>query len=105
MLEQSVSYAREPEVFEMRPQTMAVVYTKGDPNQVQVQAMHALYTAVYDLKFELKREGRRFKIRPLRARWPDAYLLPKDEWTGVWGLPIPDDITQLEQKVPGVEVH
>jgi hypothetical protein len=30
--------------------------------------------------------------------------VPKDEWTHIIGLPIPEDITSLSQKVPNVEV-
>jgi len=96
--------ATEPEIHEMKPQKMAVVYTKGDPNKVAEKAIPALYGAVYKLKFGLKKKGVTFKVGKLRARWPDAHLLPKDQWTGVWGLPVPEDTTCLPQKVPEVEV-
>jgi hypothetical protein len=96
---------RDPHVIELPPQRMAVVTTVGDPNMVGEQAMSALYGAVYTLKFALKKQGREFKVGALRARWPDAHLTPKEEWLGIWGLPIPDDTTELVQKVPGVEVR
>ena len=94
----------EPEIVEMGPQRMAVVVTKGDPNKVAATAMPALYGSVYKLKFELKKKGSDFKVGKLRARWPDAHLVPKDEWTGMWGLPIPDNVNEIPQKVPGVDV-
>jgi hypothetical protein len=94
----------EPEILEMKPQKMAVVYTKGDPSKVAEEALPALYGSVYKLKFELKRKGVTFKVGKLRARWPDAHLLPKDQWAGIWGLPVPEDTTSLPQKVPEIEV-
>ena len=96
--------ATEPEILEMKPQKMAVVYTKGDPNKVADKAMPALYGSVYKLKFKLKKKGVTFKVGKLKARWPDAHLLPKDQWTGIWGIPVPEDTTSLPQKVPEIEV-
>jgi hypothetical protein len=93
-----------PQILEMPAQKMAVVYTQGDPNSLGPDVMPALYGAVYTLKFALKKQGRDFKVAPLRARWPDAHLVPKDQWLGMWALPIPDDTTELVQKKPGIEV-
>ena len=93
-----------PVITEMPPQTMAVVVTKGDPNVV-AHTLGVLYGAVYTLKFQLKKSGQGdFKLSGLRARWPDAHILPKDQWTAYWGLPIPDGTTELPRKVPEPEV-
>jgi hypothetical protein len=94
-----------PQILEMPTLTMAVVVTHGDPNTVGGAAFKALYGAVYSLKFALKKAGRAFRVAPLRARWPDAHLVPKDQWEGDWGLPIPDDTTELVQKMPDVPVR
>ncbi|MDA8213435.1 MAG: GyrI-like domain-containing protein [Clostridia bacterium] len=94
----------EPEITTMASQKMAVVYTKGDPNAEMTKAMPALFGSVYKLKFELKKQGVEFKVGKLRARWPDAHLVPKDQWTGIWALPVPNDVTELPQKVQDVEV-
>ena len=94
----------DPQIVEMPAQKMAVVTTKGDPNVVGQQAISALYGAAYTLKFALKKQGRDFKVGALRARWPDIHPASKDEWLGIWGLPVPDDTTELPQKVPGVAV-
>jgi len=94
----------QPEIVEMGPQKMAVVLTKGDPNKVAAEAMPALYGSVYKLKFELKKKGIDFKVGRLRARWPDAHIVPKDQWTGIWGLPIPDDVAEMPQKMPEIQV-
>lgn len=99
------SAKQEPQIVEMPAQKMAVVRTEGDPSVVSAKALSALYGAVYKLKFDLKKQGIEFKVGPLRARWPNAHLVPKDQWIGLWALPIPNETTSLSQKVPGVEVQ
>ena len=95
----------EPQILEMPPQKMAVVYGKGTPDKVFSELMPALYGSVYTLKFDLKKKGlATFKVTGLRARYPDTYLVPKEEWTHIIGLPIPEDTTSLPQKVPSIEV-
>jgi len=96
---------KEPQILEMPPQKMAVVSGKGTPDKVFAELMPALYGSVYTLKFDLKKKGLpTFKVSGLRARYPDAHLLPMEQWTHIIGLPIPEDTTSLPQKVPGVEV-
>jgi len=95
----------EPQVLEMPSQKMAVVYAQGAPDKVFPEVMPALYGSVYTLKFDLKKKGLpTFKVSGLRARYPNAHLVPKEEWIHIIGLPIPEDTTSLPQKVPGTEV-
>ncbi len=102
---QRKSSKKEPQILEMPPQKMAVVYGKGTPDKVFAEVMPALYGSVYTLKFDLKKKGLpTFKVSGLRARYPDAHLVPKEEWTHIIALPIPEDTTSLPQKVPSVEV-
>jgi len=102
---QRKSSKKEPQILEMPPQKMAVVYGKGTPDKVFAELMPTLYGSVYTLKFDLKKKGLpTFKVSGLRTRYPDAHLVPKEEWTHIIALPIPEDTTSLPQKVPGVEV-
>ncbi len=95
----------EPKILEMPPQRMAVVTGKGTPDEVFSRLMPALYGSVYTLKFDLKKKGLpTFKVCGLRARYPDAHLVPMAEWTNIIGLPVPEDTSSLPQKVAGVEV-
>jgi len=99
------SSKKEPQILEMPPQKMAVVYGKGAPDKVFPELMPALYGSVYTLKFDLKKKGLpTFKVSGLRARYPDAHLVPMDEWTHIIALPIPEDTSSLPRKVPDVEV-
>ena len=95
----------DPQILEMPAEKMAVVHAKGAPHKVFPEVMPALYRSVYTLKFDLKKKGTpTFKVGPPRARYPDAHLLPKDQWTHIIGLPLPTDTASLPQKVPNVEV-
>jgi len=95
----------DPQLTEMPPQKMAVVHGKGTPDKVFAELMPALYGSVYTLKFDLKKKGLpTFKVSGLRACYPDAHLVPKEEWTHIIGLPVPEDTTALPQKVASVEV-
>ena len=99
------SSKKEPQIMEIPSQKMAVVYGKGAPDKVFPELMPALYGSVYTLKFDLKKKGLpTFKVSGLRARYPDAHLVPKEDWTHIIGLPIPEDTTSLLQKVPEIEV-
>jgi len=102
---QRKSSKTEPQILEMPLQKMAVVYAKGAPDKVFSEVLPALYGSVYTLKFDLKKKGLpTFKVSGLCARYPDAHLVPMEEWTHIIGLPIPEDTTSLPQKVPGIEV-
>ena len=95
----------EPQILEMPAQKMAVVSGKGTPDKVFSELMPALYGSVYTLKFDLKKKGLpTFKVSGLRARYPDAHLVPMEEWTHIIGLPVPEDTASLPQKVPATEV-
>lgn len=95
----------EPQILEMPPQKMAVAYARGTPDKVFPRTMPALYGSVYTLKFDLKKRGLpTFKVSGLRARYPDAHLIPKEEWAMILGLPIPEDTVDLPQKEAAVEV-
>ena len=97
--------ATSPRIVEMGMQKMAVVRGKGAPDKVFPVLMPALYGSVYTLKFDLKKKGvPTFKVEPPRARYPDAPSTPKEQWTHIIGLPIPEDTATLPQKTPGTEV-
>ncbi len=103
---QRKSSKTDPQIVEMPSQKMAIVRGKGAPDKVFAEVMPALYGSVYTLKFSLKKEGKpTFKVTGLRARYPDALTAPKDQWTHIIGLPVPDDTTALPRKVPNVEVR
>ncbi len=98
--------ATDPVILEMPAQKMAALKGVGAPDKVFADLMPALYGSVYTLKFARKKAGLPdFKVGACRARYPDAHLKPKDQWTIIMGLPIPEDVASLPQKVPCIEVR
>jgi len=96
---------QRPSLVEMPAQKMATVRSVGDPNVVGAQVFPALFGAVFTLKFKvLKPRGVEFKVSAPRARWPLPLGTPHDQWVGLWGIPVPDDVDELPQTAPDVPV-
>jgi hypothetical protein len=101
---QELTPEQQPKIVDISPQKMAVVYTTGDPTITGAQAVPALYASVSALVPQFKEQGIEFQWQTVHARWPNMSSSPKDQWTGIWGLPIPDAVDSLPQKTPGTEV-
>lgn len=95
-----------PQITEIVDRKVVTVTSFGDPNKVMEPYMKALYGAVYNAKMKIyKPKGIKMELGKLSALWPDAHLKPKDEWTGIWAVPVPDyvsekDIIQKDPKIP-----
>jgi len=98
--------ALKPEFTTVEPITVLTLTSVGDPNHSE-KYFEALYGTAYTTKFKVyKPQGKDMKLGKLIGRWPDAHLKPKDQWTGIWGLPVPDFVTaaDLIQKNPELPV-
>lgn len=99
--------ANIPEITKTKSIKVLTVTTHGDPNTATVPSMKALYGTAYGLKMKVyKPKGVVMELGHLIGRWPDAHLKPKSEWTGIWGLPVPDFVKEEDviQKDPNIEV-
>lgn len=86
---------------------MISVTSIGDPNEVMQPYMKALYGAAYNTKMKIyKPQGIKMDLGKLTARWPDAHTKPKDQWTGVWSVAVPEYVKHedLIQKDPKIKV-
>lgn len=95
-----------PHIAKLPDRKIVSVTSVGDPNKVMEPYMKALYGAVYSAKMGVyKPKGIKMELGKLTARWPDAHLKPKNEWTGIWGVPVPDYVTikDLTQKDPKIK--
>ena len=92
-----------PEKIDMPPRKMLVVISVGDPSDAGGESFEALFGTAYQTKFKtFKPRGIRMELGKLTALWPDAHLKPRNEWTGIWAIPVPDYVeeTDLVQKNP-----
>jgi len=95
-----------PQITKLGKRKVLTVTTIGDPNKVSEPFMRALYGAAYYAKMKVyKPKGIKMELGKLAAHWPDAHLKPKDQWTGIWGVPVPDyvkegDIIQKDPNIP-----
>jgi hypothetical protein len=95
----------DPEIIEMPPRKMAVVSGKGNPQEVFGKLMPGLYKTLYTLKFDLKKKGdTTYKVSAACARYLDANIADKDDWSIYIGIPVPDDTVELPAKVPAAEI-
>lgn len=95
-----------PEFTKVEPVRVLTITNVGNPNNSEA-VFAALYGTAYGTKFKVyKPQGKEMKLGKLMARWPDAHLKPKDQWTGIWALPVPPFVEQddLIQKVPDMPV-
>ncbi|WP_374711612.1 helix-turn-helix transcriptional regulator [Symbiobacterium terraclitae] len=97
------SARREPEIVEV-PETWCLTLTgSGAPEGPAFQqAVEALYGLAYTLKFQLKGEGRDFKVPPLEGLWwvdrPEEFArTPREQWQWQLLIRMPDGLT--EEKV------
>lgn len=96
----------EPQITKIPDRKVITVTSIGDPNKVMPPYMKALYGAAYFAKMKVyKPKGVKIELGKLSAFWPDAHLKPKDEWTGIWGITVPDYVTDkdLIQKDPKIK--
>lgn len=96
-----------PTISKLPDRKVLTVISIGDPNKVTEPYMKALYGAAYYAKMKIyKPKGMKMELGKLSALWPDAHLKPKDEWTGIWGVAVPDYVTKKDiiQKDPKIVV-
>ncbi|HEX9094710.1 MAG TPA: GyrI-like domain-containing protein [Candidatus Dormibacteraeota bacterium] len=93
-----------PHIVVMPAERMAVVETTGDPNEVGKQAIQALYSSVYTLKFAQKKLNRDFRVKPLRARWLNLRNPKRTALHGLWGLAIPSGTRRVPQRSHALRV-
>lgn len=99
--------ALNPEITEVEPVKVLTITSIGDPNNSE-KYFEALYGTAYATKFKVyKPRGLAMTLGKLRAKWPDAHIKPKDQWTGIWGLEVPSFVEEsdLIQKNPALPIR
>lgn len=88
---------KDPQIRQMQEkQKMLVVEMTGDPNETAGKAFTLLFGSFFKLP------GAR--MAPPRARWLNTLTDPRDEWVGLYALPLPDSVDALPAGVEGVKI-
>lgn len=93
-------HLKESKISTKTRQKMIVVELKGDPNETSGRVISALYKTYYGLDRETRGKG----PAALHARWTNVVdpetdsLTPKNDWIGIFGLPVPEAIATLPEK-------
>jgi hypothetical protein len=88
---------KNPQIRKMPDrQKMLVVEKKGDPNVTAGEAFPILYSTFFKLPGA--------KIAPPRARWLNPTTDPRNEWVGLYALPLPDSVDSLPAGVEGAKI-
>jgi hypothetical protein len=79
---------KNPQIrHDVPPRKMLVVEAKGDPNTVGQKAFSLLFRVFFSI------QG--VRLAPPRARWLTPLSAPKEDWIGLYGLPLPTQIAEL----------
>ncbi|MCB1193454.1 MAG: GyrI-like domain-containing protein [Leptospiraceae bacterium] len=84
---------KNPHILTQARQKMLTLELKGDPNETASKAFSILYKIYYKLDDPKNGVENQFP----RARWPISADLPRNEWVGIFGIPVSDKIEQLPQ--------
>lgn len=91
---QEYEHLATPEISEKSAQKMLVYEAVGDPNETVGNAFGALFSTF----FKLKKEHDMDMAAP-RARWPKPADTPKDQWLGIYGMPVAESVTKIPDEL------
>ncbi|MBI4650370.1 hypothetical protein HY745_03610 [Candidatus Desantisbacteria bacterium] len=87
-------YLKTPQIRNIPKQKMITVHVQGDPNAAGGKAFKTLFKMFY----KLKGKNKEVESSAPRARWPKSLSTPKNEWIGIYGLPIPESVKFLQEE-------
>jgi effector-binding domain-containing protein len=88
---EDVKYLLEPRIVTKDSIKVLVVESVGDPKKMGKPALSLLFKTYFKIKDRPK--GR--AIGAIRARWPKPPTTPKNEWLGIYALPVLPTATQV----------
>ena len=88
---------KDPRIVFKPNQKMLVVESRGDPNEAAGAAFSTLFSTFFKIP------GAR--MAPPRARWLNLATEPREAWTGLIALPLPDTVTELPAGVEGARIE
>ena len=90
---EAYEYLLDPQISEKAPQKMLVFEAVGDPNETVGKAFGALFSTFFKLK-----KTHDMDMAAPRARWPKPADTPRDQWLGIYGMPIAETVLEIPSK-------
>ena len=97
-------HLKNPKISAKERQKMMVVSLAGDPNKTAKVGISHLFKTFYKIKGDVKG----MQSSPPHARWPKPLETPRNEWVGIYGLPVPEALAALppqDKKDPEVKLE
>jgi hypothetical protein len=91
-------HLKQPQISTMKRQKMIEVQLKGDPNVTAGKGIGQLFATLYQLK------NNHLKMAAPRARWPVSFDSKRENWVGIYGLPVSESVTELPKQKKGIIV-
>jgi len=88
---------KEPRIRTMPDQKMLVVEAKGDPKIAAQSAFGLLFKTFFSLPGA--------QMAAPRGRWSGTADMPKDNWVGLYALPLPATVTELPAGTTGARIE
>ena len=88
---------KEPRIRTIPAQKMLIVESKGDPNVAAKDAFSLLHKVFFGIPG--------VRMAAPRARWLNLATVPKNEWAGLYALPLPDQVTNLPPGSSGAKIE
>lgn len=90
-------YLKEPQIITKPAQKMMVLEVTGDPSGDAGKAVGTLFK----MFFKVKGKTKGMEMAAPRARWPKPVDTPREEWVGIWAMPVPESVETLPQQKAG----
>lgn len=89
----SYEFLKEPRIAEKKAMKMLVYELEGDPSKTAGQAYPVLFRSAY--RISGARDG--MEKEPPRARWPKPLTSPRENWIGIFALPVNDSVKSIPE--------
>lgn len=88
---QKFEHLRNPQISQKEKQKMIVLEMKGRPDETSGKAFSELYRLYFKLK------NNTIKNALPHSRWPTPPETPKEEWIGIFAIPVSQNVTELPE--------
>ena len=92
---EDINYLMKPRIVDKRSVKALVVEATGDPAKTVGPAFGLLFKAYFKIKDRPKGKS----MEAPRARWPEPLDTPRDQWVGIYAIPVPASV----QSIPDVK--